>query len=299
MPDLANLFFIELLCVVEDHVLASGYRVLLAYAQKKPEREAERIRFVLSRQVAGMIIIPCHGYEHAVEELRACDVPLVMADCVDNSFPADTVTTDSRRATRDGTQHLIALGHKRITFIVNALDLVNSRERADGYLDAMKRAGLTRHVRIVVCGMTDTESHTATLGLLAERERPTALFTGANVVVATLGALRAIRDAELRLSDDISLLSFDDAPWMSVLHPHISSIHQPVEAVGRAIWQLLHKQLQGEASEPVHLRIKADLLVRESTAPPPRISSKETSAPQSVRTAQSNTERVERKRQVL
>jgi LacI family transcriptional regulator len=55
---------------------------------------------------------------------------------------------------------------------------------------------------------------------------------------------------------------------MSVLHPRISSIHQPVEAVGRAIWQLLHKQLQGESSEPVHLRMKADLRVRESTAPP-------------------------------
>jgi LacI family transcriptional regulator len=291
VPDLTNSFFIELLCVVEDHALASGYRLLLAHAQENPAREAERIRFVLSRQVAGMIIIPCHGYEHAIEELRACDVPLVMADRVDDTFPANTVTTDSRRAARDGTQHLIALGHKRVTFIVNALDLVNSRERADGYLDAMKRAGLTRHARIVVCGMTDTESHAATLGLLAERDRPTALFTGANV--ATLGALRAIRDAELDLPGDISLLSFDDAPWMSVLHPRISSIHQPVDAVGRAIWQLLHKQLQGETSEPVHLRMKADLLVRESTAPPPRTSSKETIAahPDAVRT--------ERKRHAL
>ncbi|MDR5836877.1 LacI family DNA-binding transcriptional regulator [Caballeronia sp. LZ034LL] len=276
VPDLTNSFFIELLCVVEDHALASGYRLLLAHAQEDPEREAERIRFVLSRQVAGMIIIPCHGYAHAIDELRECDVPLVMADRVDDTFPANTVTTDSRRAARDGTEHLIALGHKRITFIVNALDLVNSRERADGYLAAMKRAGLTRHARIVVCGMTDTESHTVTLGLLAERERPTALFTGANV--ATLGALRAIRDAELRLPEDISLLSFDDAPWMSVLHPRISSIHQPVDAVGGAIWQLLHKQLQGEAAEPVHLRMRADLRVRESTAPPRRSTEKEGSA---------------------
>jgi LacI family transcriptional regulator len=291
VPDLTNSFFIELLCVVEDHALESGYRLLLAHAQEDPAREAERIRFVLSRQVAGMIIIPCHGYEHAIEELRACDVPLVMADRVDDTFPANTVTTDSRRAARDGTQHLVALGHTRITFIVNALDLVNSRERADGYLDAMKRAGLTRHARIVACGMTDTESHAATLELLAEDDRPTALFTGANV--ATLGALRAIRDAELDLPGDISLLSFDDAPWMSVLHPRISSIHQPVDAVGRAIWQLLHRQLQGDTSEPVHLRMKADLLVRESTAPPPGTRSKETVA------AHPDAARTERKRHAL
>jgi LacI family transcriptional regulator len=114
-----------------------------------------------------------------------------------------------------------------------------------------------------VCGMSDTESHATTLGVLSARERPTALFTGANV--ATLGALRAIRDAGLRLPDDISLLSFDDAPWMSVLRPGISSIHQPVEAIGRAIWNLLHRQLQGENPEIVHLRMRADLRVREST----------------------------------
>jgi len=265
VPDLTNSFFIELVCALEDHALESGYRLILAHAQEDPEREAERIRFVLSRQVAGMIIIPCHGYEHAISELRECDVPLVMADRVDNSFPANTVTTDSHRAAMDGTAHLIALGHRRITFIVNALDLVNSRERAQGYQDAMERAGLAQYANVVVCGMSDTESHATTLGVLAARERPTALFTGANV--ATLGALRAIRDAGLQLPDDISLLSFDEAPWMSVLRPGISSIRQPAEAIARGIWHLLHKQLLGETSEIVHLRMRADLRVRDSTGP--------------------------------
>ena len=214
-----------------------------------------------------MIIIPCHGYEHAFEEVRQCNVPLVMADRVDYGIPANTVTTDSRRAACAGTEHLIALGHTRITFLVNALDLVNSRERADGYLDAMRKAGLEQHARVVVCGMTDGESHAATLGLLSRRDRPTALFTGANV--ATLGALHAIHDTQLRFPEDISLPSFDDAPWMSVLRPGISSIHQPVEAIGRSIWQLLNKQLEGETGEVAHLRMKADLRVRESTAAAP------------------------------
>ncbi len=267
VPDLRNSFFIELVCALEDHAEKAGYRLVLAHAQEDPAREAERIRFVLSRQVAGMILIPCHGYQHAVDELRECDVPLVMADRVDDSFPANTVTTDSRRAAIDGTRHLIALGHRRIAFLVNALDLVNSRERADGYVEAMRGAGLEQYARVIVCRMTDGESHAATLSLLSERERPTALFTSANV--AALGALRAIRDAELRVPDDISLLSFDDAPWMSVLRPSISSIHQPVEAIGQAIWNLLHKQLNGESSEVVHLRMNADLRLRESTGVAP------------------------------
>ncbi|SIT37705.1 Alanine racemase [Paraburkholderia piptadeniae] len=267
LPDLTNQFFVDIARALENRALEHGYRLIMAHADEDPEREMERIRFVMSRQVAGMIIIPCRGYEHAIEEVRECNVPLVMADRVDDSFPADTVTTDSHAASFDGTEHLIALGHKRIAFLVNTLELVNSRERADGYIDAMKRAGLDAHIRVVECGMTAAEIHASTLEVLSNAVRPTALFAGGNVT--TLGALRAIRDADLRLPEDISLLSFDDAPWMSVLRPYLSSIRQPVEAIGHAIWQLMLKLLNGERNAPVHLSFKAELLVRESTAPVP------------------------------
>ncbi|GAB2912280.1 LacI family DNA-binding transcriptional regulator [Paraburkholderia jirisanensis] len=268
LPDLTNQFFVDMARALENHALEHGYQLIMAHADEDPQRELERIRFVLSRQVAGMIIIPCRGYDHAIDEVRECHVPLVMADRVDETFPAHTVTTDSHGASLSGTDHLIALGHRRIVFLVNTLDLVNSRERADGYIDAMRRAGLDDHIRVIECGMTAAEIHASTLDVLSRGAgRPTALFAGGNVT--TLGALRAIRDADLRLPEDISLLSFDDAPWMSVLRPYLSSIRQPVEAIGHAIWQLMLKLLNGERGEPVHLAFKAELLVRESTAQAP------------------------------
>jgi LacI family transcriptional regulator len=267
LPDLTNQFFVDIARALENHALQHGYRLILAHADEDPERETERIRFVMSRQVAGMIIIPCSGYQHAIDEARECNVPLVMADRVDDTFPANTVTTNSRGASIDGTAHLIALGHRRIAFLVNTLDLVNSRERADGYIQAMRDAHLDGCIEVVECGMTATEIHAATLEVLSGSVRPTALFAAGNVT--TLGALRAVRDADLRIPDDISLLSFDDAPWMSVLRPYLTSIRQPVEAIGHAIWQLMLKLLngeQGEHDERVHLSFKAELLVRESTA---------------------------------
>jgi LacI family transcriptional regulator len=267
LPDLTNQFFVDMARALENHALQHGYRLILAHADEDPERETERIRFVMSRQVAGMIIIPCSGYQHAIDEARECNVPLVMADRVDDTFPANTVTTNSRGASIDGTAHLIALGHRRIAFLVNTLDLVNSRERADGYIQAMRDAHLDGCIEVVECGMTATEIHAATLEVLSGSVRPTALFAAGNVT--TLGALRAVRDADLRIPDDISLLSFDDAPWMSVLRPYLTSIRQPVEAIGHAIWQLMLKLLngeQGEHDERVHLSFKAELLVRESTA---------------------------------
>ncbi|OTP80421.1 Transcriptional regulator, LacI family [Caballeronia sordidicola] len=263
LPDLTNQFFVDIARALENHALQHGYQLILAHANENPERETERIRFVMSRQVAGMIIIPCRGYQHAIAEARECNVPLVMADRVDDTFPANTVTTNSRSASTDGTAHLIALGHQRIAFLVNTLELVNSRERAEAYMDAMRDAHLARHIAVIECGMTAMQSHATTLKVLSGSTRPTALFTGCNVT--TLGALRAIRDADLQIPLDVSLLSFDDAPWMSVLRPYLTSISQPVEAIGHAIWQLMLKLLNGEQDEFVHLRFKAELLVREST----------------------------------
>jgi LacI family transcriptional regulator len=268
LPDLTNSFFVDIARALENYALENGYRLILAHADEDPERERERIRFVMSRQVAGMVIIPCRGYEHAIEEARECKVPLVMVDRVNDSFPAHTITSDSRGAAAEGTAHLIALGHRRITFLANALDLINTRERADGYIDEMCRAKLQAYIHVVECGIPADEIHAITLELLTGPRRPTALFAGGNVT--TLGALRAIRDADLRLPQDISLLSFDDAPWMSVLRPHLSSIRQPVDEIGHAVWQTMQGLLNGQTpEEPVHLRFKAELLTRESTAAAP------------------------------
>ena len=147
----------------------------------------------------------------------------------------------------------------------NTLDLVNSRDRADGYPKAMHEAGLRNGIQIVVCGMSAAQAHPVMLDMLMKPSRPTALFTAGNVL--TLAALRAIGDANLQLPADLSLLSFDDAPWMSVLKPRISSIRQPVEAIGHAIWQLMLTALTSESTKPFsHLSFKAELLPRETTA---------------------------------
>jgi LacI family transcriptional regulator len=264
IPDLLNSFFVELVHALEKFASTNGYFLVLAHADEDPKIEMERIRFVLSRQVAGMILIPCQGYDHALEELKQCNVPVVMADRVNDSFPVNTVTTDSLHAAYMGTQYLLSLGHRRIAFAVNTLDLVNSRDRANGYIKAMEEAGLKNRIQIVMCGMSSAQAHPVMLDMLMKRDRPTALFAAGNVL--TLAALRAIADANLEMPADLSLLSFDDAPWMSVLKPRISSIRQPVEAIGHAIWQLMFAALTGQGTESFsHLRFKAELLPRETT----------------------------------
>lgn len=262
IPDLRNSFFIELVHALESFASADGYFLVLGHANEDPKIEMERIRFVLSRRVAGMILLPCQGHNHVLEELRQCNVPVVMADRVNESMPANTVATDSVHAAFIGTQHLLALGHQRIAFAANTLDLTNTRDRVNGYTQAMQDAGLVP--QLILCGMAKDQAHPALLEVLLKPDRPSALFTSGTLM--TLAALSAIGDANLRLPSDVSLLSFDDAPWMAVLSPRISAIRQPIEAISRAIWQLMLAELNGSGDGTVsHLSFKAELRPRETT----------------------------------
>lgn len=262
IPDLRNSFFVDLVHALEGFASADGYFLVLGHANEDPKIEMERIRFVLSRRVAGMILLPCQGHNHVLEELRQCNVPVVMADRVNESMPANTVATDSVHAALMGTQHLLALGHQRIAFAANTLDLTNTRDRVNGYTHAMQEAGLVPQV--ILCGTAEDQAHPALLNALLKPDRPSALFTSGTPM--TLAALSAIGDANLRLPSDVSLLSFDDAPWMAVLSPRISAIRQPIETIGRAIWQLMLAELDGSSEGRVsHLSFKAELRPRETT----------------------------------
>lgn len=262
IPDLRNSFFVELIHALEGFASADGYFLVLGHANENPTIEMERIRFVLSRRVAGMILLPCQGHDHALEELRQCHVPVVMADRVNDRMPANTVATDSVHAAYIGTQHLLSLGHRRIAFAANTLDLTNTRDRVDGYTRAMEDAGLV--AQLILCGTDNEHAHPVLLEALLKTDRPSALFTSGTPM--TLAALRAIADADLHLPSDVSLLSFDDAPWMSVLSPHISAIRQPVEAISRAIWQLMLSELTGSSDGTLsHLSFKAELRPRQTT----------------------------------
>jgi LacI family transcriptional regulator len=161
LPDLKNRFFVDIARALENHALQHGHSLILAHADEDPQREPKRLRFVLSRQIADVIVIPYSGHQHAIEEARDCNVPLAMADRVDDTFPANTVTTNSRSAWEDGMARLIALGHKRIAFLVNTLNLANSRERADGCVSAIRHAPLNDYISVVECGKTTTQKHTS------------------------------------------------------------------------------------------------------------------------------------------
>jgi LacI family transcriptional regulator len=103
--------------------------------------------------------------------------------------------------------------------------------------------------------------------LLTMTDRPTALFSANNLMV--IGAMRAIRDMGLACPDDISVACMDDFPWADVFNPRLTSIAQPVEAIGEQAARLLLDRLRGHApAEPRKLVLRGQLRIRNSCAAP-------------------------------
>ena len=168
---------------------------------------------------------------------------------------------DNVKAVRIGSDVLIAAGHRRIAFIGGRSDVETGAERLAGYEMAMRAAGLEP---LVLDGDFRLElAEAAVAGLLRRETRPTALIVANNLM--TLGALRAIRDAGLRVPADVALVGVDDPPWSALVDPPLTTLAQPVRAMAADAMELLLQRVSGEREHPRRIVHPFELRARAST----------------------------------
>lgn len=265
VPDITNPFFNEIIAGIEAHASQQGYQVILVSSNEDTACEVERVRALVDRRVDGLIIVPTRDGLPCAELLARKRLSVVMVDRGQPDAPADLITVDNEAAAYEGTCHLIALGHRRIGFLASTLDLGNIRERVAGFHRALHEYGLT-DLYGIRSGKTIPGSEATARALLQETPRPTALFCATNTM--TLGAIRALRSLNLAIPDEVSLLSFDEFAWMTLVQPPLTTIKQPTADLAAQAWRLLMRRLAGDTSAPQHLRLSCTLEVRHSTAPP-------------------------------
>jgi LacI family transcriptional regulator len=161
------------------------------------------------------------------------------------SIPFDVVDVDNYGGARGAVRHLAAMGHTRIAIIKGAERNHDARERLRGYRDAVAGAGLEAPPRWEIAGdFTEGAGHEAARRLLKMRPRPTAIFA-ANDTMA-IGALSALREAGVRVPEDVSVVGFDDIPLARYMSPPLSSVHVDIVRLGgRAVERLLEVVAEG------------------------------------------------------
>ncbi|MFD6698188.1 MULTISPECIES: LacI family DNA-binding transcriptional regulator [unclassified Microbacterium] len=271
LPELTNPIFPALAEVVGGSLSQNGYTPVLCTQNAGGVTEADYVELLLEQQVSGVIFLggnytqadAPHGH---YEQLRRVKLPTVMVSSGVPDLPFTTVATDDAAAAEQAVNHLYQLGHRRIGLVLGPTDHIPSRRKRESARRVLADLGAPLSDDLIVHGLYSLESGQAGATRLLER--------GATAIVCAsdplaLGAVRAARRAGARVPDDVSVVGFDDSALMSCTEPPLTTVRQPIEAIGRTAVELLMAQIAGTAAAGEELLFEPELVLRGSTAPAP------------------------------
>jgi LacI family transcriptional regulator len=260
---ITNHYFSEVVGGIEVEAKRHGLMIFLSDTHDDPAQELQTVRALHQRRVDGIILAASADPDRAaLHYLRTHAIPTVLIDrLVAPDF--DQVGVENRRSTVELVTHLATHGHRRIALVSGQPGLSTTQERLAGYKAGLKQAGLGFDPALVVIGHSALEpARQAVRGLLAHDPRPDAIVTGNNLM--TIGAMHALRDAGLRVPEDIGLAGFDDFDWATAFTPRLTVVAQPCAELGETAVRLLMRRLKDPAARPKTLRLTPTLRVRDS-----------------------------------
>ena len=262
ISDIENPFFTSVVRGVEDSAYAYQMSVVLCNTDEDPEKQRMYLRVMQAEHVAGLIISPTNVNEDFTE-LEQAGIPVILLDRRTDPYETDAVTIDNVAGAYLAVKHLIDLGHERIGMIGGSAHLTTGRERYEGYRKALNAAGIKVDEKLIRVGDFKIDSgYNLMRELITSPQPPSAVFAANNLM--TLGALRALRELNVRVPEDIALIGFDDMPWASELCPPLTTISQPTYELGQETVQLLWRRLQNPNAPVRTVTLQPRLVIRES-----------------------------------
>jgi LacI family transcriptional regulator len=262
MSAISNPYFAELAHAIEREAARDGYTLLLADTHDDPERELRAISDLLGQRVDGVILAPSSQPSAVLELLRRRGVPTVL---IDRFLPVefDQIGTENTAPTARLIEHLAELGHVRIGIIAGLEGLSTTDERIEGYRLGLAAAGIEFDSELVAHGKSDIEpARAAAERLLALERPPTALVATNNRM--TIGVMRALREAKLKVPEDVALVAFDDFEWADLFHPRLTTIAQSTKQIGEQSVTMLLTRLANPGLFARKVRLEPKFVHRES-----------------------------------
>lgn len=259
-------YFPTLLQGVAESTHSRDYAVLLWWGQSVEDSDQFYQRIVQqNRLMDGLIIASSHD-EHLTNRLLAMETPFVMVERPnENIDQISYVSVDNVEAGRMATEHLIKLGRQRIATITGAMAISDASDRLLGYRKALADYKLPADPNWVEEG--DFTRKAGYLGMQKLLKQNVDALFAANDLTA-LGAMDAIREAGLRVPEDIAVIGFDDLPSASQATPPLSTIAHPIQKKGALATDLLIDLIEGAVESPRQILLPTQLVVRESSEKP-------------------------------
>ncbi len=265
VSDIQNPFFTTLARAVEDSAQQKGFAIFLCNSDESYEKESFYIDLMISEKVAGVILTPTQEHDCQCQKLLEVNIPVVSVDRRVLNCDIDTVVVDNIAGSFEAVSYLIQMGHTRIGTILGQRELTTGRERYEGYSMALSQNGLFENPEWVKFAKPSIQSG-LDMGrlLLSTTYRPTAVFTGNSLIA--IGFMQAVKEANLSIPKDISLISFDDPVWATFIQPQLTVVAQPTYELGRIAAEILIKQINEVDSFRQTIVLPTKLIIRESVS---------------------------------
>ena len=279
LPDLYGEFFSEVIRGMDDTAQKNGFHLLISRAYADRHGIETAIRAMRGR-VDGVVAMSPDLDAESLLNLPST-IPVVLLCSVSRGNEIDSLTIQNCRGAKEMVGHLVARGHTRIAIIKGSPRNYDAAERLRGYRVALRQAGITPDPVLERGGdFTEAAGYAAAFELLAQRDRPTAIFA-ANDSMA-IGALSALRESGVQVPEEMAVAGFDDIPLARYMDPPLSSVHVPICELGaRAVELLLHGITHKNDHARRRERVSTKLVIRRSTGgkpverPPPRTLTRE------------------------
>src|SRR5215467_1422464 len=265
--DVENSFYSAIAKNVESVAKDAGYHVVLCNSNDDPATEEEYLQLLEGMRVDGIVITPTGRNQAYMRRLVEKGTVIVQIDRQTEGLKADVIVLDNKEAARVAVSHLITAGHSRIGILTGPLDLLTARERLAGYQQALTEHGIQARADLIRAGsFLHDHAMEAAAALLTLSPVPTAIFAANNVLAE--GCLQALSRAGMKVPHDMSIVAFDDVPWMSMISPPLTAVRQPVADMARSAAELLLRRLrEGAPVSPSTSVFQSELIVRDSVAP--------------------------------
>jgi LacI family transcriptional regulator len=261
VPKLSNPFFAGLASEIHSYLQKEGFTMILSESGESLDVEKKILKNLLTYNIEGLIIVPAKADFDHILKMKKYDLPIVCMDRYFEDLDLPYVSTDNYQGACQATQLLIDNGHTRILAIQGITQSVPNQQRVRGFMDVMKKAGIEK-INIVGNSFSIQNGYLETKMALQGIEKPTAIFAFSNTIA--LGCLKALREEHMEVPDDISLICFDDHPYLDFLASPLSCVEQPVSDIAQLAIRFLFSIINDKSSKAQQILLKPKLKFRNS-----------------------------------
>lgn len=267
VPDIANSFYSRVLEGIEACAKKRGISPLLANSNDDEEFERNCLDMVLARRTDGIIQLGARSIEYLLKGESSKNIPFVHAVERSPSSQAPSVGIDNCRAAMDMTQHILSLGHRKVGLIGGAPTSDITRERLEGYKNALAAANIAFDDNLIEYGEYSASSGlSGARDLLSRAPEVSAIFCLSDDIA--FGAMAAARELGRNVPEDLSIAGFDNVDFGQYSFPPLSTVKQPSRRIGIRAMELMFELLDGkEEATPEPVILEAELVIRQSLAP--------------------------------